>query len=95
MTALDRLVLSARSAGPEWNESRATSVLSRVRVEEGARVARRKKAIVGFSLVAAAALFCARPAAGGSDGLRDASSNGTIAASPEALGLGDAGLLTD
>jgi len=93
--ALGRMVLAARHEPLAWTPTRAASVLGRVRQEQASRTSRKMKAIVGLSLVAAAALFCARAAAGAGDGLHDAAAEGTIAASHEALGLGDAGLLSD
>lgn len=95
MKNLDRMVLAARANRPEWTAPRESAVLARVRLEQETRNTRKKQAIVGLSLVAAAALFCARAAAGGPDATHDATSNGSYAASSEALGLGDAGLVRD
>ena len=54
--ALSRMVLAARHEPLAWTPTRAASVLGRLRQEQASRTSRKKKAIVGLSLVAAAAL---------------------------------------
>ena len=92
---LDLLVARAATARPEWTPARERRVFSDVKRTEITRDARGKKALVAISLVAAAALFCVRAAAGNTDTAPHASESPTIAAGNDALGLGDAGLFAD
>lgn len=92
---LDLLVARSRLAQPEWTPARERRVFSDVKRTEITRDARGKKALVAISLVAAAALFCVRAAAGNTDTAPHASESPTIAAGNDALGLGDAGLFAD
>ena len=95
MNKLDLLVARAATARPDWTPTRERRVFSDVKRTESTRDARGKKALVAISLVAAAALFCVRAAAGNTDTAPHASESPAIAAGNDALGLGDARLFAD
>lgn len=90
-TALERSLQSARNRTPDWTEARAKNVLGQIQRRDRARATRGRFAVAVVGL-AAAALFVARAASGGTDSpdspLRTAETQSSLA-------LGDAGLLPD
>jgi hypothetical protein len=90
-TALERSLQSARNRTPEWTEARAKDVLGQIQRRDRARSTRGRFAVAVVGL-AAAALFVARAASGGTDSPDFPQPTAETQAS---LALGDAGLLPD
>lgn len=90
-TALERSLQSARNQKPDWTDARAKNVLGQIQRRDRARATRGRFAVAVVGL-AAAALFVARAASGGTD-FRDFPQ--PTAETQSSLALGDAGLLPD